>query len=135
MYCCKYGFQSDTIAVSRWLYSADLIGWQCHVRQGPAQLSLWLVLHRKRIKTEEKKNRRNRRKLHSPNTYIHDIHDRLLPWLGTCIANKKWRDQISVWWEIQFILLLFIIFDEKYNSYYFQLITFCWCWTKSRLMV
>ena len=53
MYCCKYGFQSDTIVVSHWLYSADLIGWQCHVRQGHAQLSLWLVLHRKHIKTEE----------------------------------------------------------------------------------
>jgi hypothetical protein len=36
-----------------WLYSADLIGWQCHVRHGHTQLSLWLVLHRKRIKTEE----------------------------------------------------------------------------------
>jgi hypothetical protein len=35
-----------------WLYSADLIGWQWHVRQGHAQLSLWVVLHRKRIKTE-----------------------------------------------------------------------------------
>jgi hypothetical protein len=48
MYCCKYGFQSDTIVVSRWLYSADLIGCQCH-----AHLCLCLVLHRKRIKTEE----------------------------------------------------------------------------------
>jgi hypothetical protein len=27
-----------------WLYSTDLICWQCHVRQGHAQLSLWLVL-------------------------------------------------------------------------------------------
>ena len=53
VYCCKYGFQTDTIIVSCWLYSADLIGWKCHVRQGHAQLSLWLVLHRKRIKTEE----------------------------------------------------------------------------------
>jgi hypothetical protein len=53
VYCCKYGFQSDTIVVSRSLYSADLIGWQCHVRQGHMQLSLCLVLHRKRIKTEE----------------------------------------------------------------------------------
>jgi hypothetical protein len=34
VHCCKYGFQSVIIVVSRWLYSADLIGWQCHVRQG-----------------------------------------------------------------------------------------------------
>jgi hypothetical protein len=40
-------FNLTTIVVSRWLYSADFIGWQCHVRQGHAQLSLWLVLHRK----------------------------------------------------------------------------------------
>ena len=42
-----------TYLFSRWLYSADLIGWQCHVRQGHVQLSLCLVLHRKRIKMEE----------------------------------------------------------------------------------
>ena len=48
--CCYYSSRRSGL---HWLYSADLIGWQCHVRQGHAQLSLWLVLHRKRIKTEE----------------------------------------------------------------------------------
>jgi hypothetical protein len=73
VYCCKYGFQSDTIVVSRWLYSADLIGWQCHVRQGHAQLFLCLVLHRERVKTFkrhfQKMEKSNLRSLWS-NNYI-----------------------------------------------------------------